>query len=204
MTDCLQNEIRDRLPEYVHGTLGAAERSRVEAHIAGCTACRDEVALVRVMSAAIARRAPAIDAPRIVAAARAARAVPKTRPELAQMRPPVPQYVWRAAAAVLFVVVGATGYYLGRARPENTSPVAVASNPTVNLSRPMPQSPTPVPHVPTAPAAVPAAPVAVGLSFGGGDELTAAQANALIKDLEKSTPAIDPEPDAVIDLGSTS
>lgn len=32
MTDCLQNEIRDRLPEYVHGTLGSAERARVETH----------------------------------------------------------------------------------------------------------------------------------------------------------------------------
>ena len=205
MTDCQQNEIRDRLPEYVHGTLGAAERARVEVHLAGCTVCHDEVALLRVMSAAMARSAPAVDVQRIVTAAKAARTahgVPKTRPELAQMRRPVPQYAWRAAAAVLFMVVGGTGYYFGRANPVLPSPVQVASNPTVNLSRPMPQSPVPVPSV--APAAAHVAPPAVGLSFGGGDELSPAQAKALLSDLEKNAPAIDPEPAAVIDIEGTS
>jgi len=206
MTDCQQNEIRDRLPEYVHGTLGAAERAQVEAHLAGCAACRADVALLRSMSAAMARSAPAVDVQRIVTAAKAARAahgVPKTRPELAQMRRPVPQYVWRAAAAVLFMVVGATGYYFGRANPVSTSPVQVASNPTVQLSRPMPQSPVPVPAVAPAPAPAHVQPAAVGLSFGG-EALSPAQANALISDLEKSAPAIDPEPAAVIDIEGTS
>ncbi len=203
MTDCQQNEIRDRLPEYVHGTLGAAERARVEAHLAGCAACRGEAALLRSMSAAMARSAPAVDVKRIVTAAKAARAVPKTRPELAQMRRPVPQVVWRAAAAVLFMVVGAAGYYFGRANPVGTSPVQVAANPTVQLSRPMPQAPAPVPAVAPAPAPAHVQPAPVGLSFGGGEELSPAQASKLISDLEKSAPAIDPEPAAVIDIEGT-
>jgi hypothetical protein len=41
------------------------------------------------------------------------------------------------------------------------------------------------------------------LSFGGGEDLSPAQANALLSDLEKSAPAIDAEPEAIIDLGST-
>ncbi len=194
MTDCLQNEIRDRLPEYVHGTLGSAERARVEAHLTGCAECRAEVALVRSMSAAIVRRTPATDVKRIVTAAKASRPVPKTRPELEQMPRPVPQYLWRVAAAVLFVVVGATGYYVGRVRP-----VQVATGPSQIYSHPMQQAPAAVPVV--SPSA--AAPAPVGLSFGGGEELSPAQANALLSDLEKSAPAPDAEPEAVIDLGST-
>ncbi len=194
MTDCLQNEIRDRLPEYVHGTLGSAERARVEAHLTGCAECRAEVALLRSMSAAIATHAPAVDVQRIVTAAKAARPVPKTRPELAQMPRPLPQYVWRVAAAVLFVVVGATGYYVGRVRPAQ-----VATGPSQIYSHPMQQAPAAVPVV-SPPAAAPAP---VGLSFGGGEELSPAQANALLSDLERSAPAPDAEPEAVIDLGST-
>jgi anti-sigma factor RsiW len=200
MTDCLQNEIRDRLPGYVHGTLGSAERARVEAHLGGCAECRAEVALLRSMSAAMARGTPAVDVKRIVTAAKAARPVPKTRPELAQMPRPLPQYVWRAAAAVLFVVVGATGYYVGRARPGSGTPVQVATNPAQIYSHPMTQSPTAVPAVNPAPTQTPAP---VGLSFGGGEDLSPAQANALLSDLEKSAPAIDAEPEAIIDLGST-
>jgi hypothetical protein len=68
----------------------------------------------------------------------------------------------------------------------------------------MPQAPAPVPAVApaAAPAHVPAA--AVGLSFGGGEELSPAQAKALISDLEKSAPVIDPEPAAIIDIEGTS
>ena len=58
MSECERSEIRDRLPEYVHGTLGAAERVAIEAHLAGCGSCRAEVALLRTMRQAMLRRTP--------------------------------------------------------------------------------------------------------------------------------------------------
>ena len=74
MRECSNAEMRDLLPDVVHGQLSAAQRAEVEAHLAGCVACRDELTLLQrvraampattVDTAAIARALPAYQAPR--------------------------------------------------------------------------------------------------------------------------------------------
>ena len=46
MGDCDNVTIRELLPDYAAGTLDVAARSRVDAHLAGCALCRDELALL--------------------------------------------------------------------------------------------------------------------------------------------------------------
>jgi anti-sigma factor RsiW len=53
MRECTNAEMRDLLPDLVHGQLGAAQRAELEAHVAGCDACRDEVALLQRVRAAL-------------------------------------------------------------------------------------------------------------------------------------------------------
>ena len=125
----------------MHGTLGSAERARVEAHLAGCAECRAEVALLRSMSAAMARRAPAVDVKRIVTAAKGGAPGAEDAARAHAHAAPVAAVRVCVAAAVLFVVVGATGYYVGRARPGSGTPVQVATNPAQIYSHPMTQSP---------------------------------------------------------------
>jgi len=67
MTDCLSAEMRDAMPDVIHGGLHPARLAEVKAHIASCEQCSAELELLRsvVSSSPIS---PAIDVRRIVAA----------------------------------------------------------------------------------------------------------------------------------------
>ncbi|MFL5575008.1 MAG: zf-HC2 domain-containing protein, partial [Gemmatimonadaceae bacterium] len=67
MIDCPNADVRDLLPAYAHGALGAADRARVESHVAGCADCAAELSLIRAAQRALAP-APAVNVARIVAA----------------------------------------------------------------------------------------------------------------------------------------
>src|SRR5215216_30676 len=67
MNDCANGDVRDLLPDLMHGRLDADRRSAVEAHLAGCADCRAELELLRTAGHALSR-APAVDVARIVAA----------------------------------------------------------------------------------------------------------------------------------------
>ena len=66
MTDCTNGEMRDLLPDLLHGRLEAAERAEVESHLRSCEDCREELELLRNMRSAL-RRAPAVDVDSVVA-----------------------------------------------------------------------------------------------------------------------------------------
>jgi anti-sigma factor RsiW len=68
MRDCVNAEVRDRLPELVHGLLEEAERAGVESHVAECPDCAAEAALIRRAAGVIALASPRVDARRIAAA----------------------------------------------------------------------------------------------------------------------------------------
>ena len=136
MTDCPNAEVRDLLPEYAHARLGAVDRARVEAHLAGCAECAAELSLIRAASRALGA-APRVDVARIVAALPAAPA-----PETAGVTPLAPRRVrraaparwgsWRQAAAIAAVAVGAVGLaVVGRqtapSRPGELSPIVSES-----------------------------------------------------------------------------
>ena len=67
-TDCLNEEMRDRLPALVHGTLPSADEARVRSHVAGCAACGAEVTLIETARTVLAASGPRIDTAAIVAA----------------------------------------------------------------------------------------------------------------------------------------
>jgi predicted anti-sigma-YlaC factor YlaD len=117
MSDCPNAEIRDLLPDFVHGTLAGTERAPVESHLASCADCTSEVSLLRTVRGALAAGAPPVDVASVV------RALPA--PPSSVVRPSVPGVVsieearrdrrapartvgWWRAAAVLLVAAGAT------------------------------------------------------------------------------------------------
>ena len=67
MTDCPSAEIRDQLPDWVHGSLRASAASEVAAHLANCPACTAEADLLRRVRNALGTD-PAIDLDRMIAA----------------------------------------------------------------------------------------------------------------------------------------
>jgi anti-sigma factor RsiW len=117
MNDCPNGELRDRLPDLLHGRLTPEARREIEAHLAGCLDCREELELLRGVHASL-RRAPAVDVGRIVAALPAPRR--PTRRVWAG---------WRAAAAVVLIAAGGTSVVVARSRhvagPAGASELAV-------------------------------------------------------------------------------
>lgn len=67
MNECVNAEMRDALPDLIHGSLDAARAADVEAHVASCAECVAELDLLRVVVAS-ATKAPAMDVGRIAAA----------------------------------------------------------------------------------------------------------------------------------------
>jgi anti-sigma factor RsiW len=102
MGDCINTEIRDALPDLIHERLGANERARTEAHVAACSDCSAEVALIRRAAAVLALGAPRMDARRIAAALPASRGR-ADRPQPIFGRP----RLYQLAAAIVLVVLGA-------------------------------------------------------------------------------------------------
>ena len=94
MTDCPNAEIRDLLPDLVHGRLDAAVRADVERHVRDCDECAAEVTLLRELRSAF-RGAPKVDVAAIVAA------VPAYRSSGGRS-----WIGWRAAAAITVLVAG--------------------------------------------------------------------------------------------------
>ena len=123
MTDCENAEIRDLLPDYVHGTLSADALRRVEAHIADCGLCSEEWALLRRLGVALSAQAP-VNIAAIVAA---------LPPSPAQRRPLLQQRWLRMAAGLVFVV-GAGSLFVARTNREAVeAPSAVAIAPGAAL-----------------------------------------------------------------------
>ena len=118
MTDCPNVEMRERLPDLLHGRLEGAARVEVQAHLAACEACAAELALLQE-ARRVLERAPAVDVARIVAALPRPRAVPLTvsrggSAERPAVRRPVPAWRRYAVAAGLLLAAGAGAYPLLR------------------------------------------------------------------------------------------
>lgn len=177
MTDCPNAEIRDQLPDLVHGHLDQLSRARVEAHLRECADCRQELALLRQ----IVHAAPVV--PVDVAGIVAALPAPRARRRLNSR-------VWQMAAAVVFLAAGGSVVVreMGHSGAvDSTRAAVVASN-----------------HES---AAGNASANDVELSVGYGySDLTDAQLQTLLKDVEKmsATPMTDPDaslPDVTVSNG---
>ena len=140
MIDCPNGDIRDLLPDLVHGRLDAAERERVEAHVATCEPCQDELALLRDLRATM-RRVPAVDANAI------ATAIPPYRVPVRRT-----WTSWRAAAAIATIAIGGTSIAIANRQPAVPHSGIVVPPSTTQTTQPA----QPVPSVPATPPANPA------------------------------------------------
>jgi len=131
MNKCIDKEIQEMLPDLLHRTLADAERRRVEAHIAGCESCREELEILRTVKSA-AVFAPTIDVDRVV------RQIPPYRSVVPGIEAPAryrPVQWLVAAAAALVIIVG--GSMLATRQNSNaTRLAAIDSLPPVVVDSP--------------------------------------------------------------------
>lgn len=82
MSECLNTELRDLLPDLAAERLSGSERTRVAAHLASCESCAAEVELLRAARRVMTQGVPAVDVARIVAALPKPPAVADAKPAL--------------------------------------------------------------------------------------------------------------------------
>lgn len=138
MNKCTDSEIQDLLPELEHGKLTAAARQSVEAHLAGCDSCREDLEIIRTVKSA-AVFAPSIDAESVV------RQIPPYRMPVPAKQTPARSRVveWLVAAAVAVLLVGG-GALLQNRQPESGNPIALQPVPDNSAGVVLPPTPTPV------------------------------------------------------------
>ncbi len=194
MTEITHDEIRELLPDLLHGGLPAELRALVEMHLASCAECAEELAVLRMV-----KDAPSF-APRIDAVKVASHFAPYRAAIPAQ---PAPARDWRRVATLVVAAVILVSVVIWRSAPDgarNDQRVAVStargtSSKTVS---PMNNS-TPV----ISPAAVPsgsrkveARPVHELQLAEGLDGLSDGGVAQLLRDMNdlEALPAADPEP----------
>ena len=125
MTDCVNTEVRDALPDLLHGRLSALDTATMKAHVESCAECRAELEFLREVRAS-APIAPTLDYARIAASVPAYGGVAVSAPPRTHVRPGFRNIALIAASAV----VAFTGWSLTRS-PDYTrsvlSPSTVAS-----------------------------------------------------------------------------
>src|SRR5437868_4288265 len=122
MNKCTNSDIQDLLPDLEHGKLAAAVRQGVEAHLAGCVSCREELQVIRTVKSA-AVFAPSIDAESIV------RQIPPYRmPVPAREMPARSRLVeWLVAAAVAVLLIGGGALLQKRESTRNVAAIDTAA-----------------------------------------------------------------------------
>ncbi len=204
MTDCVNTEVRDALPDLLHGRLSGLDTATMTAHVESCADCRAELALLRELRTS-APFAPRMDAARIASALPAYGGVaiviaPTSRPARAS--------AWRSltlvASAAIVVALGALAVTNLRTAPDDASAPVVASAPPATViavpetagaaNAPLPAPSHPAAKVPTRAASTERA--VASLSFvGGTHDLTESELETLIAELDgmQSIPAEEPQ-----------
>jgi anti-sigma factor RsiW len=101
MNKCTELDIQEMLPDLLHGRLDADARAQVEAHVAGCEDCTEELEVLRTVKSA-AVFIPAIDVDHVV------RQIPPYRAIVPAVQAPARSRVvsWLVAASLVVVVLG--------------------------------------------------------------------------------------------------
>lgn len=102
MRDCLNAEMRDALPDLMHGSLSPRRLVEVRAHVDACDACRAELDLLERVRSSV--RAPAVGVDRIVGG------LPQYRPQPGWRRA-VDAPMLRAAAVIVLLAGGAALFF---------------------------------------------------------------------------------------------
>jgi anti-sigma factor RsiW len=128
MNKCTENEIREMLPDLLHRTLAADTRARVEAHVASCEHCREELEVLRTVKGA-AVFAPVINVEDVV------RQIPPYRTIVPVVERPTTTRVvsWLVAASMAIAVIGGGSLVLARRDVPNGQTAAVITDPPVSI-----------------------------------------------------------------------
>jgi hypothetical protein len=194
MNECAENEIQEMLPDLLHGTLAADVRGRVEAHVASCEQCREDLEVLRAVKSA-AVFAPVIDIDRVV------RQIPPYRAIVPAIERPAATRVvsWLVAASLAVVVVGGGSLVLARRDIPVNPPAVVITDPPVST----PARPTADPITPSQ-TAVPGAQAhthALALATDV-ESLSDGRLQQLMSDMAQFDALPAPEPDPVIAVDS--
>jgi uncharacterized NAD-dependent epimerase/dehydratase family protein len=196
MSDCMNGELRDLLPELMHGTLDAGMQRTVEAHVAACPTCAEELALLRSLRTTLAR-GPQVDVQRIAAAVHA-------RTTRAPRRTP-----WRIAlAAAALLAASGIGYAVltrGHSSAPELAVVHTHDSSTRDSTHRAAPAPTPRQEVAVAmpraasPRSPSAAMIANGGVLGNLSDLSDDDVRTLTASLDKLSGIPDADPSPEID-----
>lgn len=101
MNKCTELDIQEMLPDLLHGTLDADARAQVEAHVASCGPCTEELEVLRTVKSA-AVFVPTVDVDSVV------RRIPPYRKIVPATQAPAHSRLvsWLVAASFVVVVLG--------------------------------------------------------------------------------------------------
>jgi len=200
MNNCIDTEIQEMLPDLAHGSLDDRARRRVEAHLAGCESCREDLDVIRMVKGA-AVFAPAIDVDRVV------RQIPPYRMIVPGVGKPARTrgVQWLVAAGLVLAVVGGGSLMLSRQGTRtaqvataisDTNKLAVAKVSTESVRTALGQ------NAPS--AAAPAHTHALALA-SNLDDLSDGNIQQLMSDMDQfdALPSAEPEPVIAVDSGDS-
>jgi hypothetical protein len=196
MNDCPNADVRDLLPDLVHGRLDAETRASVESHVGSCADCRAELVLLRELRAST-NRVPTVDVAAIAASLPAYRSQSRR------------SWVgWRTAAAVTLIVAGGSSIIvtqrIGVHQPDSVAVVKTPVDSPAPVTQPAVEAIATTPPAVTAPrhhessaAAPPREPAGGELAMSAGTltDLSDRELTSLLKDIESldAVPSTDVE-----------
>ena len=200
MNKCIDTEIQELLADLLHESLDDHARRKVEAHLATCESCREDLDVIRtVKSAAIF--APSIDADRV------ARQIPPYKMIVPGVEQPTRTRMisWLVAAGLVLAVVGGGSLFISKQRTRTAPSAAVTpENKVATLPPTAPGKPivtsTPNSGESVSRAHAPAIALATNL-----DDLSDGNLVQLMNDMDgfDALPAAEPEPVISVDSGDS-
>lgn len=190
-------DIKEMLPDLLHGKLDADARAQVEAHVASCEACTEELEVLRkVKSAAVF--IPAIDVDRVVRQIRPYRAIVPATQVPARSR----LVAWLVAASLVVVVLGGGSLLMIQKKP-TLAPVATGGNSRLPLGASTQTKPVAVTPIVTPNGTdVPAKPTTHALALANSvDALSDSSLRQLMNDMDSfdALPVTEPGPVISVD-----
>jgi anti-sigma factor RsiW len=204
MNRCTESAIQEMLPDLLHDTLAADAMRRVEAHLATCEECREDLKALRTVQGA-AVFAPMIDVDRVV------RQIPPYQTIVPAIEVPARarRVSWLVAATLAIVIVGGGSLVVMRDNVPPGSTAGLTPEPSVPIITQM----APVDSVTRAPFTLPSAVVATtephtpALALAADvDGLSDGDLAQLMDEMNRfdALPASEPEPVISVDSGYTT
>lgn len=200
MNKCTELDIQEMLPDLLHGKLDARESARVEAHVASCDECSEDLEVLRTVKSA-AVFVPAIDVERVV------RQIPPYREIVPAAEVPARSRVvsWLVAASFAVVVLGGGSLLMIQQRPSGPS-FAAANQPARTGSTLSPAASGVAVSAKVAATAASTEPRTHALAMASGvDGLSDTNLRQFMTDMDTfdALPATEPEPVLSVDNGDS-